>query len=266
MRQNKALLRFFQTAALVTIGLAALSGCKKKKTKKPLPPGKCRTDKDCPKDKPHCVDGTCKQCKDDSHCAADERCVDGRCLKKCKSDQDCPQGEICKDGVCQTVPCQKDADCGPGRECKNGRCQALAKGSCVVDDDCADEEVCKNGQCVPAPRPTRPPDVCSLSPIYFDFDKSTLTASARKTLQENAECLRKVKDRTVQLEGHCDPRGTEEYNLALSNERAQTVKKYLKRMGIKASRMRVVPKGELEATGTDESSWAKDRRVVFIWY
>jgi peptidoglycan-associated lipoprotein len=164
------------------------------------------------------------------------------------------------------VPCSTDADCGPGRECKNGRCHALAAGACNVDDDCADDEVCESGRCVPAPRPTGAPGKCDLQPVYFAFDKSTLPSGAGEKLQENAECIRKFPDKTIQLEGHCDPRGTEEYNLALSNERAQSVKRYLVRLGVKSSRLRVVPKGELEATGTDEESWARDRKVEFIWY
>ena len=250
--------------AVVFVGFSA-GGCKKK-TKKPLPPGKCKTDKDCPKDKPHCVNGTCKECAEDKHCPDGHKCVSGKCMKKCSSDEDCGEGRVCKDGVCQKVACTKDGDCGPGRVCRNGYCESLGKGACKEDDDCADEEVCRNNRCVPAPRPTTPPKVCSLSTVYFDYNKSTLKRGVAKVLQENADCLQKFPKRTVQLEGHCDPRGTEEYNLALSNQRAQSVKKYLKRLGVKASRLRIVPKGELEATGTDESSWAKDRKVVFIWY
>lgn len=242
------------------------SGCKKKETKKPLPPGKCRTSEDCPKEKPHCVDGTCVECEKDEHCPPGHKCVDGTCFKKCSSDEDCGPGQICKDGVCRKVPCSTDEECGPGRVCRDGVCQSMGKDACREDDDCADEEVCRDGQCVPAPRPTTPPDECSLNTIYFDFNKATLRRGAAGKLQENADCLKKYPDRTVQIEGHCDPRGTEEYNLALSNQRAQTVKRYLERLGVKSSRLRVVPKGELEATGTDDESWAKDRKAVFIWY
>jgi len=87
-----------------------------------------------------------------------------------------------------------------------------------------------------------------------------------KILQQDAECFKKVPGRVVNLEGHCDPRGTEEYNLALSNQRAQSTKKYLVGLGVDPGRLHVVPKGELEATGTGEASWSKDRKVVFIWY
>ena len=71
--------------------------------------------------------------------------------------------------------------------------------------------------------------------------------------------------RSLRLEGHCDPRGTEEYNLALGDRRARSVLKYLKRLGVQSNRLRPVSKGKLEATGSDEASWARDRKVLFIW-
>jgi peptidoglycan-associated lipoprotein len=75
-----------------------------------------------------------------------------------------------------------------------------------------------------------------------------------------------VESRTVHLVGHTDPRGTEEYNLALSDQRAQAVRRYLENLGVPSGRLVVVPKGELEAQGTDEQTWAEDRRVELIWF
>jgi peptidoglycan-associated lipoprotein len=70
----------------------------------------------------------------------------------------------------------------------------------------------------------------------------------------------------VALVGHTDPRGTEEYNLALSEQRARSVKDYLTPLvGAAGSKLHVVPKGMLEATGTDDASWSRDRRVDFQW-
>lgn len=262
--------RFERGLVLMVLMIAGLSvfasGCKKKDAKTPLPPGKCRTDKDCPTEKPHCVEGTCRECKEDAHCPEGHSCVDGACLLKCTSDDDCGPGRICQDGVCRRVSCTSDDDCGPGRVCRDGVCEGLGKDACREDDDCGDEEVCRAGRCVPAPMPTEGPEDCTLNTIYFDFDRATLQKGATGSLQENAECLKKHPNRTIQIEGHCDPRGTEEYNLALSNERAQTVKRYLERLGIDPQRLHVVPKGELEATGTDEETWAKDRKALFIWY
>lgn len=252
---------------LAVLLVLCAAGCppKKKKTAKALPPGKCRTDKDCGPKK-RCIDGDCKECKSDAHCKPAEKCVDGRCRKRCTKDRECPDGQVCVEGACKKKRCRKHGDCGSGRICRDGQCMALKKGLCREDDDCSEEEVCRNGRCVPAPRPGAEPDLCKLENIYFAYNKYTLPKEGGEILQKNAACLGKVPSRVVQIEGHCDQRGTEEYNLALSNERAQTVMKYLVRLGVKASRLRVVPKGELEAKGTNEDTWAKDRKVVFVWY
>lgn len=259
-------LLLFSALAAASCAFLLLTGCPpKKKTKKALRPGTCKKDKDCGP-KQYCVNGKCQQCAKDTHCKANERCVSGQCLKRCTRDTDCGPGRVCVDGACRTMACRNNAQCGPGRVCRAGKCEAIPKGLCREDDDCAEEEVCKNGRCVAAPRPGKPPTLCSLEVVYFQYNKATLPRGGNLILQRNAGCLRKVPKRTIQLEGHCDPRGTEEYNLALSNERAQTVKRYLVSLGIQASRFRVVPKGELEASGSDEGTWSKDRKVVFIWY
>ena len=110
---------------------------------------------------------------------------------------------------------------------------------------------------VPAPSPALAP-TCSLTPIYFGFDMYTLTRSAAKTIANNAACLRQV---AVVVTGRADPRGTEEYNMALSDRRAQSVQAHLRLLGIR--NVRTLARGELDATGTDETGWAHDRRVDF---
>ena len=67
------------------------------------------------------------------------------------------------------------------------------------------------------------------------------------------------------LEAHADQRGTEEYNIMLTDKRGNTVKKFLEDLGVTGDNMQVVSKGDLEATGTDEASMQKDRRVEFVW-
>ncbi len=104
------------------------------------------------------------------------------------------------------------------------------------------------------------------SPSFLIWAHFTSGSRDQKTLEANAKCILSVKKRKVHLNGHCDPRGTEEYNLALSNQRAQAVKRYLESLGVVAGRLHIVPKGELEATGTAEDSWFKDRKVEFVWY
>ena len=71
--------------------------------------------------------------------------------------------------------------------------------------------------------------------------------------------------RLVYLEAHADPRGTEEYNIMLTDKRGQSVKKFLTDLGVDGQNLQVVSKGALEATGTNESEWQQDRRVEFIW-
>jgi peptidoglycan-associated lipoprotein len=178
----------------------------------------------------------------------------------CQTDADCPDGGVCKDGVC--TPCASDGECGDGKTCKEGRC--LGPGACSKDEDCADDEDCVNNICTKAGAGGA--DVgCTIDPVYFGFDGTTIDDKAKATLNAGAECIKSVADRTLMLVGHTDPRGTEEYNIALSEKRAQSVGDYLARLGIDPARFHVVPKGESAATGTDESGWGQDRRVELEW-
>ncbi|HET8937214.1 MAG TPA: OmpA family protein [Polyangiales bacterium] len=115
-----------------------------------------------------------------------------------------------------------------------------------------------------APPPTQaaPAAACELGSAYFDLDSSTLSDSARDQLSRNAQCLRSRQGRGVHLTGTCDPRGTEEYNLALGERRAQSAQQYLKSLGVTGD-VTVSSMGEELATGTEESGWARDRRVDF---
>jgi peptidoglycan-associated lipoprotein len=97
----------------------------------------------------------------------------------------------------------------------------------------------------------------------FGYDAAELMQSDRDVLQQIAECLVRgpMKGRSVQLVGRADPRGTEEYNLGLGTRRAETVRSYLERLGVPASRMAPTTRGEIDATGADEPGWQRDRRV-----
>jgi peptidoglycan-associated lipoprotein len=179
----------------------------------------------------------------------------------CQSDADCPAGGVCKDGVC--APCVSDGECGDGKTCKEGKC--LGPGACSSDEECADDEDCVDGVCKHAGREA-PPDVgCKLEPVFFAFDGTSIDDGAKTTLNQDAECVKSVADRGIMVVGHTDPRGTEEYNVALSEKRAQSVGDYLARLGIDPARFHYVPKGETEAIGTDDASWSQDRRVELEW-
>jgi peptidoglycan-associated lipoprotein len=97
----------------------------------------------------------------------------------------------------------------------------------------------------------------------FDYDKDELTPEDRTVLDQLATCLMSgpLKGKTVSLIGRADPRGTEEYNLGLGSRRASSVSSYLEHLGVGQPQLAVTTRGSLDATGTDEAGWSKDRRV-----
>lgn len=103
------------------------------------------------------------------------------------------------------------------------------------------------------------------SPVYFDFDQSFIRPADRGTLQEAAQYLQENPDAQLLVEGHCDWRGTTEYNMALGDRRATSVTAYLEQLGIAADRLETVSKGDLEAVteGSDEQM-RLDRRADLI--
>lgn len=245
-------------ALVIALALAS-TGCGDGDPKYPI----CGSDKDCRKGE-HCVNKRCQQCATDGHCRKGETCIDGGCVLPpggCSADKDCKGGQVCLHNRC--IACEDDQQCGPDRRCNDGRC--LARGRCSKDEDCADDEDCVAGLCKRQGR-GQPPDVsCKLTPVYFGFDQSRLDDESRGVLNRVAECVQSAPGHGLLLSGFTDPRGTEEYNVALSEQRAQTVADYLARLGIDPARFRVVPKGEALASGTDESGWSRDRRVEIEW-
>jgi peptidoglycan-associated lipoprotein len=105
----------------------------------------------------------------------------------------------------------------------------------------------------------------SLKPVFYDFDKYNLKPEARAALTDNAAVLRGKPDVKVFVEGHCDERGTNEYNLALGERRARAAKDYLVQAGVAADRMLIISYGEERpfALGHDESAWWQNRRAHF---
>lgn len=182
---------------------------------------------------------------------------------KCDNDDDCHAGEYCVNGTCQM--CRDTTDCPNGHECTNGRCEPIDN-YCQTSADCGAGEECQNNRCVTAEQPLAPAENkqtssnCVLRPIYFDFDSSNIKTGGRDTLVEDADCIREKSYGKLDVTGYCDPRGTEEYNLALGDRRARSTKKYLESLGVQ-SEIHPLSMGEEAARGTDEASWAKDRRV-----
>lgn len=107
-------------------------------------------------------------------------------------------------------------------------------------------------------------EVPELSTIYFDLDQATLRSDARDTLQKNYDTLQKHSDWEVLVEGHCDERGTTEYNLGLGQKRAAAVRQYYMTLGISGTRIATISYGKENPVCTEhtEDCWSKNRRGV----
>jgi peptidoglycan-associated lipoprotein len=111
-----------------------------------------------------------------------------------------------------------------------------------------------------------PSPLVAFENIYFDFDRSFIRDDAKPELEKVAAYLKSNRDVRVLIEGHCDERGTDEYNFALGDRRAQAAKNYLMNLGIDGSRIKTISYGEERPAdpGHEEPAWAKNRRDVFV--
>jgi peptidoglycan-associated lipoprotein len=102
--------------------------------------------------------------------------------------------------------------------------------------------------------------------VFFATDKSDLDADARATLQKQAVWLRRYPSVSITVEGHCDERGTREYNLALGERRANAVREYLRNLGVEPARMKTISYGKERpvALGSNEDAWRQNRRAVSV--
>jgi len=105
-----------------------------------------------------------------------------------------------------------------------------------------------------------------LKPVFFDYDSSEVDSTGQGALDADAAVLKKYSSWSVTIEGHCDERGTAEYNLALGERRAVAARTYLVSLGISADRLRTVSYGKEFPfdPGHDEAAWAKNRRAHFV--
>ena len=124
----------------------------------------------------------------------------------------------------------------------------------------------KKEEVVVVPPPAKMDDFVMQEDINFEFDKSTLTPNAQDNLMKKAEWMRENPDATVTIEGHADERGTNEYNLALGERRAESAKNFLVDLGIAPSRMTTISYGEERPIDprSNEEAWAKNRRGHFV--
>ncbi|NHQ60791.1 peptidoglycan-associated lipoprotein Pal [Chlorobium sp. BLA1] len=118
-----------------------------------------------------------------------------------------------------------------------------------------------------APPPPPPPAVVPvLGDVFFDFDKSDIRTDAVDQLKTNAQWLQANPSQKVVVEGHCDNRGTAEYNLALGERRAAAARDFVVNLGTDAARVKTVSYGEERpfAQGNTEEAWAQNRRAHFV--
>ena len=183
-------------------------------------------------------------CEADGDCKAGEFCVNKLC-QQCRTDADCQTGQACNGNVCEDIQgfCDESKPCGVGQDCVANRCQTPQSESLV--------------------RETAPTGGCQLQVVYFAYDSATLEPSARDGIAKNAQCIREKGMSNVRITGHTDPRGTEEYNLALGDRRAKSVEQYLSSLGVDKKSLSSSSMGEELARGEDESGWTQDRRVEF---
>lgn len=123
-----------------------------------------------------------------------------------------------------------------------------------------------SGSSLEAHQEGKPPASGPLKDIYFEFDRYDLSAAARNTLKDHAEWLKGKTSAQVEIEGHCDERGTGEYNLALGAKRAQAAKDYLVTLGVSAGRITTISYGkELPVCSEHtEDCWQKNRHDRFV--
>jgi peptidoglycan-associated lipoprotein len=105
-----------------------------------------------------------------------------------------------------------------------------------------------------------------LGTVYFDYDRALIRDDARAVLDGNASWLKQFRTAKILVEGHCDERGTEEYNLALGEKRAKSAQDYLLSMGIASDRIKIISYGKSQPInpGHDESAWQMNRRAQFL--
>jgi peptidoglycan-associated lipoprotein len=220
----------------------------------------CAGDDDCKEKGEICVDKKCVECSADAACVkklgAGATCVANACRlpvkAECQMDTDCAGGKKCdanKKCIDNKIACNNDGECGKSGECFAGFCRERAKIENV------------SSQCRDVNNPSR----LALQSVNFDLGASEIRPEGQAALEANAACLKQAPEQKVTLEGHCDERGTIEYNIALGESRSMAVSKVMERLGVDRKRMRVLSKGKSEPLCNEatDACFAKNRRVDF---
>lgn len=136
-----------------------------------------------------------------------------------------------------------------------------------VREEASSQKTAKPAESQAPQASTAPAAEARLETVYFDFDKSDLRQDARDVLSKNAETvLKTLAGAKIKIEGHCDERGSAEYNMALGERRAKSVQTYLTTLGVKDDSLSIISYGKEKPAvmGSDEAAWAKNRRAEFV--
>ena len=212
---------------------------------------------------------TYPKCDSDANCTEKgEVCVQGQC-QECATDANCKPGFVCDANKCVPKPeCSDTNPCKAGAKCKQGKCDVSSMnkdGTCTTKEDCPSGEDCVAGKCSTKGGSNSTAGACTVEPVRFEFNESKLSPEGQAALSALAECIKK-NGWKLRVEGHADERGTEEYNLQLSNRRAASVKRYLTDLGVGDAALETVGYGENKPAvqGSNEAAWAAHRRVELV--
>lgn len=170
--------------------------------------------------------------------------------------------------VCVTLAlalggCKKDTVVPPAAPTGETAGPTVTAEPVTEEDDSADDPTRGNIDISDAIR-----KACGISDAeaFFAYDSANVRPQDRAVLKKLADCFATgpMKEQNMRLVGHADPRGSEEYNMVLGSRRAENVKAAISREGLAADRMETTSRGEMEARGTDEESWGRDRRCEIV--
>jgi peptidoglycan-associated lipoprotein len=249
-------MRRISMVAGLALAVAVLTGCP------PTYPN-CKSDETCQEKGEVCINGTCQECATDANCKENFTCQGNKCVPRgpeCARDEQCTGGKICEAGKCAQPQCSPTTPCSGPQACQKGRC-VLPPGACLSSTDCGEGQECRNNKCEAMKAE------CNWEPLRFGFNEASLSSEAQARLSELVQCVKATgATGTIELAGHADERGTEEYNLQLSQKRAASVKRYLVDLGMPAKQLKTVGYGENRPTenASTEEAWAANRRVEFV--
>ncbi|UCD48290.1 MAG: peptidoglycan-associated lipoprotein Pal [Deltaproteobacteria bacterium] len=157
----------------------------------------------------------------------------------------------------------KSTDGAPGAEMSTPSSAETQAGGQITSETLGTQTAMTEAQAGVAATMEKPSE---FQDIHFDFDQSFIREDARPTLRTVADYLKANPAASILIEGHCDERGTAEYNIALGERRAESTKSYLVSLGVKAGALSTVSFGEEKPLdpGHDEAAWAKNRRAHFV--